>query len=117
MKDIPADAFAFFLIDPKGWRIPLRQLEPMLKRPNSEVIFNFMFEFINRAASIEDPTIVSGLQELMPMANGESSSNIWKLRRIRRLTDESRSSSMRSVAPWREWEIIVTSLKPLFCVR
>jgi three-Cys-motif partner protein len=66
LKDIPADAFAFFLIDPKGWRIPLRQLEPMLKRPNSEVIFNFMFEFINRAASIEDPTIVSGLQELMP---------------------------------------------------
>jgi three-Cys-motif partner protein len=24
LKDIPADAFAFFLIDPKGWRVPLR---------------------------------------------------------------------------------------------
>jgi three-Cys-motif partner protein len=66
LKDIPKDAFALFLIDPKGWRIPLRQLEPMLRRRNSEVIFNFMFNFINRAASIKDPTIVSGLQELIP---------------------------------------------------
>jgi three-Cys-motif partner protein len=26
LKDIPADAFAFFFIDPKGWRIPLKSL-------------------------------------------------------------------------------------------
>jgi three-Cys-motif partner protein len=66
LKDIPADAFAFFLIDPKGWRIPLRALEPMLARPNSEVIFNFMFDFINRAANIKDTSIAAGLDELMP---------------------------------------------------
>jgi three-Cys-motif partner protein len=66
LEDIPKDAFALFLIDPKGWRIPLRQLEPILRRRNSEIIFNFMFNFINRAASIKDPTIVSGLQELIP---------------------------------------------------
>jgi three-Cys-motif partner protein len=66
LKDIPPDAFTFFLIDPKGWRIPLRRLEPLLKRRNSEVIFNFMFDFINRAASIKDPVIVNGLQELIP---------------------------------------------------
>jgi three-Cys-motif partner protein len=30
MNDIPGDAFAFFLIDPKGWGIPLMKLQPML---------------------------------------------------------------------------------------
>jgi three-Cys-motif partner protein len=66
MKDIPRDAFAFFFIDPKGWRIPLLNLQPMLSRPKSEVTFNFMFEFINRAASMTDPDTVAGLNELMP---------------------------------------------------
>jgi three-Cys-motif partner protein len=66
LNDIPTDAFAFFLIDPKGWRIRLDTLAPMLARPKSEVIFNFMFDFINRAASIKDPTVISGLEELIP---------------------------------------------------
>ena len=52
LKDVPKDAFVFFLIDPKGWRIPLGALKALLARPRSEVIFNFMFDFINRAASI-----------------------------------------------------------------
>jgi three-Cys-motif partner protein len=69
LKDIPADAFAFFLIDPKGWHIPLKKLESMLAREKSEVIFNFMFEFINRAASIKDANVVSGLNELMPFGD------------------------------------------------
>jgi three-Cys-motif partner protein len=72
LTDTPKDAFAFFLIDPKGWRIPLRTLSPMLVRPNSEVIFNFMFDFINRAASINDPVIISGLNELIPYGNWQS---------------------------------------------
>jgi three-Cys-motif partner protein len=63
---IPSNAFAFFLIDPKGWRIPLQQLAPLLSRANSEVIFNFMFDFINRAVNIGDASIVAGLNELIP---------------------------------------------------
>jgi len=55
MRDIPAAAFAYFLIDPKGWRIPLMKLKPMRERRSSEMTFNFMFEFINRAANIDDP--------------------------------------------------------------
>ena len=66
LKDIPEDAFAFFLIDPKGWRIPLKILAPLLARPHSEVIFNFMFDFINRAANIKNPDVVTGLNELIP---------------------------------------------------
>jgi three-Cys-motif partner protein len=66
LQEIPSNAFVFFLIDPKGWRVPLKTLEPLLARQNSEVIFNFMFEFINRAADIEQPKVVAGLNELIP---------------------------------------------------
>src|SRR6266404_525515 len=69
LKDIQPEAFAFFLIDPKGWRIRLATLAQLLARRNSEVIFNFMFDFINRAASIKDPVVVAGLDELMPYGN------------------------------------------------
>jgi three-Cys-motif partner protein len=66
LTKIPADAFAFFLLDPKGWRLPLKALQPLLGRDKSEVLFNFMFEFINRAASMEDAKLVAGLNELLP---------------------------------------------------
>lgn len=69
VADIPRGAFAFFFVDPKGWRIPLLKLQPMLARPKSEVTFNFMFEFINRAASMTAADTVAGLDELMPYGN------------------------------------------------
>ncbi len=69
LSDISKDAFTFLLIDPKGWRIPFRRLQPLLARPNSEVVFNFMFDFINRAASIKDANIVAGLDELIPFGD------------------------------------------------
>jgi three-Cys-motif partner protein len=72
VKSIPSDAFAFFFIDPKGWRIPLPQLAPLLSRTNSEVIFNFMFDFINRAVNIGDANIVAGLNELIPHGDWRS---------------------------------------------
>lgn len=66
LAQIPPGAFAFFFIDPKGWGIEIAQLAPLLRRPSSEVVFNFMFDFINRAASMGDPKIVAGLNALMP---------------------------------------------------
>lgn len=72
LKAIPSDAFVFFFVDPKGWRIPLQQLAPLLARPNSEVVFNFMFDFINRAVNISDPNIVVGLNELIPYGDWRS---------------------------------------------
>jgi three-Cys-motif partner protein len=71
-KGIAPGAFAFFFIDPKGWKIPLRRLEPLLARDNSEVIFNFMFDFINRAVNIGDANIVTGLNELIPHGDWRS---------------------------------------------
>lgn len=72
LKAIPSDAFAFFFIDPKGWRIRLQQLGRLLSRANSEVIFNFMFDFINRAVNIGDANIVTGLNELIPYGDWRS---------------------------------------------
>jgi three-Cys-motif partner protein len=65
LRSIPADAFAFILIDPLGWRIPIDDIAPLLSRPNTEVLFNFMFDFINRAASMAHS--VNGLDELLPV--------------------------------------------------
>ena len=47
-------AFTFFFIDPKGWKpvaVPL--LQPLLARPGSEFLINFMYDFINRTASMQ----------------------------------------------------------------
>jgi three-Cys-motif partner protein len=90
LKDIPKNAFAFFLIDPKGWRIPLEVLRPMLTRPNSEVVFNFMFDFINRAANIKDPAIVRALDELVPFGNFRG--RIENLEQEGRVTSDTRKA-------------------------
>ena len=39
-------AFAFFFIDPKGWKeISIKVLRPLLQRPRSEFLINFMYDF------------------------------------------------------------------------
>ena len=68
-SDMPKNAFAFIFIDPKGWRIDIESVVPLLRRPNTEVLFNFMFDFINRAASMTDPAIVEGLNALIKTDN------------------------------------------------
>jgi len=65
LRDIPSRAFAFLFIDPKGWRIDMRRIAELLRRPNTEVVFNFMFDFINRAASIQAPGVAASLDELI----------------------------------------------------
>ena len=97
MNDIPTDAFAFFFIDPKGWGIPLLKLEPLLARQNSEVTFNFMFEFVNRAASMTAPDTVAGLDELMPYGN-------WRARLA-----EAEKNARRSLTPDERKEILITA--------
>jgi len=97
LKDIPRDAFTFFFIDPKGWRIPLVKLQPLLARQKSEVIFNFMFDFINRAASMKDAA--AGLDELMPYGD-------WK----RRLAEAEPIASV-AATPEERKEILVSAFK------
>jgi three-Cys-motif partner protein len=46
---IPAAAFSFTLIDPKGFP-EIDAMMPLLKRQNAEALVNFMFDFANRFA-------------------------------------------------------------------
>ena len=50
----PVD-FTFFFIDPKGWKnvIEVPTLEQLLKRPNSEFLINFMYDFLLRTHTQE----------------------------------------------------------------
>lgn len=65
---IPPDAFSFVLMDPKGWKINMTQVEPLISRPNSELLLNFMFDFINRSASMPQPYVQAALELLLPGA-------------------------------------------------
>jgi len=44
------DSFVFFFIDPTGWKqvVEPSTLEPLLQRPNSEFLINFMYDFLLR---------------------------------------------------------------------
>jgi len=44
------DEFTFFFIDPKGWKkvVEVPTLKPLLQRPRSEFLINFMYDFILR---------------------------------------------------------------------
>lgn len=44
------DSFVFFFIDPTGWKesVELATLDPLLRRPKSEFIINFMYDFLVR---------------------------------------------------------------------
>lgn len=49
------NAFTFFFIDPKGWKpVGIDVLKPLLQRPRSEFLINFIYDFINRTASMAD---------------------------------------------------------------
>ena len=48
-------AFAFFFLDPKGWKsVDVTVLRPMLARPQSEFLITFMYDFVTRFVSKQD---------------------------------------------------------------
>jgi len=49
--------FPFFLIDPKGWSIPLEVIQPLLVHQPGEVLITFMLEFIRRFVDHPDQSI------------------------------------------------------------
>lgn len=120
LKAIPSDAFVFFFIDPKGWRIPLEQLASLLSREKSEVIFNFMFDFINRAVNISDANIVAGLNGLIPYGDWRNKIAHAEMQVGGNLTPEARKTVLvdaftRSLAKLGKYRYVVetTILRPL----
>ncbi len=61
------NSFTFFFIDPKGWTpVVIEVLRPLLQRRRSEFLINFIYDFINRTASM------TGWQEEMKQLLGRS---------------------------------------------
>ncbi len=58
------DTFPFFLIDPKGWSIPLEVITPLLRNEPGEVLITFMLEFIRRFADHPSPGIQKTINDL-----------------------------------------------------
>jgi len=77
-----SDAFTFFFIDPKGWTgIEIETLRPLLQRPHSEFLVNFMYDFINRMASMQNwkETIAKVIGEPIELAELPSDEREQKL--------------------------------------
>ena len=54
--DAVGQAFAFFFIDPKGWKgFAMESISPILRHRPGEVMVNFMYDFINRFINYPDP--------------------------------------------------------------
>jgi three-Cys-motif partner protein len=61
------NGFTFFFIDPKGWTpVVIEVLRPLLQRRKSEFLINFIYDFINRTASM------TGWEEEMKQLLGRS---------------------------------------------
>lgn len=54
LKEVGSKAFCFFFVDPKGYtEVGVDILRPLLARPHSEFLVNFMYDFANRVLSRE----------------------------------------------------------------
>lgn len=48
-------SFAFFFVDPKGWKdVGVQKLAKLLRRPKSEFLITFMYDFVNRAIGMAE---------------------------------------------------------------
>ncbi|MHB1201125.1 MAG: three-Cys-motif partner protein TcmP [Polaromonas sp.] len=67
LKWCGSTSFTFFFVDPKGWTpVVIDVLKPLLQRRRSEFLINFIYDFINRTASM------SGWQDEMRQLLGRS---------------------------------------------
>ncbi|MBI2802213.1 MAG: three-Cys-motif partner protein TcmP [Gammaproteobacteria bacterium] len=88
-------AFVFFFLDPKGWKdVRVDMLSPLLRRRQSEFLINFMYENVNRTASMVDwnEKIAALLGEPVDMSGLDGSS------REKLLVDTYRKNLKRELA-------------------
>jgi three-Cys-motif partner protein len=69
LKAIPSEAFTFSLLDPKGFSLDLHRISPLISRPQSEVVINLMYDFINRFIEHPNPRIAETLDRTIPGPN------------------------------------------------
>lgn len=60
------NSFALIFIDPTGWTgYSFNKIKPLLDRPKCEVLINFMYDFVNRAAFMNDAKTVASLDPIL----------------------------------------------------
>jgi three-Cys-motif partner protein len=61
-----SSSFPLIFIDPTGWTgYSLNKIGPLFNRPKCEVLINFMYDFVNRAASMRDARTISSLNPIL----------------------------------------------------
>lgn len=59
-------SFPLIFIDPTGWTgYSLDKIAPLFRRPKCEVLINFMYDFVNRAASMSDVRTIASLDPIL----------------------------------------------------
>ena len=59
-------SFPLIFIDPTGWTgYPFDKIKPLFDRPKCEVLINFMYDFVNRAASMNDKKTIASLGPIL----------------------------------------------------
>jgi three-Cys-motif partner protein len=60
------NSFSLIFIDPTGWKgYPYDAIAPVLQHVPSEVLINFMYDFVNRAAAMSDPRTIASLNPIL----------------------------------------------------
>ena len=59
-------SFPLIFIDPTGWTgYSFNKIGPLFNRPKCEVLINFMYDFVNRAASMSDTKTIASLDPIL----------------------------------------------------
>jgi three-Cys-motif partner protein len=59
-------SFPLIFIDPTGWTgYAFNKIAPLFDRPKCEVLINFMYDFVNRAASMSDAKTIASLDPIL----------------------------------------------------
>jgi len=59
-------SFPLIFIDPTGWTgYSFSKIGPLFNRPKCEVLINFMYDFVNRAASMSDAKTIASLDPIL----------------------------------------------------
>ncbi len=59
-------SFPLIFIDPTGWTgYPFDKIKVLFDRPKCEVLINFMYDFVNRAASMSDEKTIASLNPIL----------------------------------------------------
>lgn len=66
IRGFAGNAFPLIFIDPTGWTgYPFAKIKPLFAPARCEVLINFMYDFVNRAAAMRDPKTISSFDPIL----------------------------------------------------